>query len=109
MSFGEAIIQFILAGTSVVLATIIGRRVPYLGALVLLFPVKVLTTLLFLPNGDKDILARFLVMLIPGLFTVAAFVLAVRAVIYKVPITQAFGVGLIAWAGVAGLLAFWAK
>ncbi len=56
MTFIEAATQFILAGGSVVLATYVGRRAPYLGALILLFPVKVIATLIFLPDGDKQVL-----------------------------------------------------
>lgn len=99
MNLNEAITQFILAGGSVVAATIIGQRVPYLGALVLLFPVKVLTTLVFLPN--KEILSRFLIALLPGLLAVAAFALATRAALFRLPIFKAVGVGLAAWAVVA--------
>jgi len=108
MSPGEAIVQFILAGSSVVAATIIGRRYPYFGALVLLFPIKVLTTLVFLP-GDKEVLGRFLIALIPGLLAVAAFALATKVALDYMSSLQAFGVGLVAWAIVAGGLAVLAR
>ncbi len=108
MSLAEAIAQFILAGGSVVAATLIGRRFPYLGALVLLFPIKVLTTLVFLP-GDKELLSRFLIALIPGLLAVAAFSLAAKLALARMTSFQAFGVGLVAWAVVAGFLAVAAR
>ena len=107
MQFREALAQFILAGGSVVAATVIGRRVPYLGALVLLFPVKVLTTLVFLPN--RDILGRFLIALIPGLLAVAAFALAARVALNRTTNMTAFGIGLVAWAIVAAVLAVVAR
>lgn len=104
MTFGEMLTQFFLAGGSVVLATYVGRRVPYLGALILLFPAKVLVTLIFLPAGDKQLLSSFLLALVPGLLAVAAFALAMRAVIHKIPLSLAYGVGLAAWAVVAACL-----
>ena len=102
MTFIEAVTQFILAGGSVVLATYIGRRAPYLGALILVFPVKVILTLIFLPDGDKQVLNEFLIALVPGLVAVAAFALAMRAVLQRLPLPAAFIVGLTAWAVVAG-------
>lgn len=106
MTFSEGIAQFFLAGSSVVAATLIGRRSPFLGALVLTFPIKVLTTLLFLPHADKEIASRFLLALVPGLLTVIAFALAARAVLHKLPILHAYGVGLLAWFVAALALAF---
>ncbi len=102
MTFIEAAIQFILAGGSVVLATYVGRRAPYLGALILLFPVKVIATLIFLPDGDKQVLSEFLLALVPGLLAVAAFALGMRAALYRMQLPAAFIVGLTAWAVVAG-------
>lgn len=102
MTIVEAVTQFVLAGGSVVLATYIGRRAPYLGALVLVFPAKVILTLIFLPAGDKQVLSEFLLALVPGLVAVAAFALAMWAVLHRVPLPAAFFVGLAAWAAVAG-------
>ena len=102
MTFIEVVTQFVLAGGSVVLATYVGRRTPYLGALILLFPAKVLTTLIFLPEGDTQLLSKFLIALVPGLVAVAAFALAMRAVLHRLPLPAAFFVGLTAWAVVAG-------
>ena len=40
--------------------------------------------------------------LVPGLVAVAAFALAMRAVLYRLPLPAAFFVGLAAWVAVAG-------
>ncbi len=105
MAAWESIVQFVLAGASVVVATLVGRRVPYLGALILLFPAKVLATLAFFPNGDKEIISGFLMALIPGLLAVAAFAIVARLAINSMAPWSAFGLGLIAWAVVAAGLA----
>ncbi len=105
MGFGEALIQFTLAGGSVVAATIVGRRVPYLGAIILLFPTKVLATLIFFPANDKALLSHFLVALIPGLLAVAAFALTARWALNRMSAFYAFGIGLIAWGALVLILA----
>ncbi len=101
MAAWESIVQFVLAGASVVIATIVGRRVPYLGALILLFPAKVLVTLAFFPSGDKEIISEFLMALIPGLLAVAAFAIVAKIAINSMTPWSSFGLGLIAWAAVA--------
>ncbi len=102
MTFLEGCTQFTLAGGSVVLATYIGRRAPYLGAVVLVFPAKVIMTLVFLPGEDKQLLSEFLLALVPGLGAVGAFALVMRAALLRVSLPAALIVGLSAWLVVAG-------